>query len=67
MAIDGPQWVKTGLGGPRLVASAARGRAELQTKKADFAARMSALGGRAVDATAWPEPPLIAEGVEEVL
>ena len=55
-----PLRVITGPGRPRPAASVVRGRADLQVKKADVAARRSALGGRAVGPATWPEPPLIA-------
>ncbi len=34
--------------------------ADLQAKKADVAARRSALRGRAIVPATWPEPPLVA-------
>ena len=52
--------VITGPGRPRPAASAVRGRADLHAKKADVAARRSALRGRAVGPATWPEPPLLA-------
>ncbi len=55
-----PLWVITGLGGPRPAASAVRGKADLQAKKADIAARRSAFRGKAVGPAAWPEQPLVA-------
>ena len=52
-----PKRVKIGLGGPQRMASAVGARADLRDKKADIAARRSALeGSAAVPATAAPTP-----------